>query len=296
MCRINELHKTDPANREIADRWKRKALFLNTKLLVVEDHDGRIAGKTKIDANVADHHIDHNAAPFTGTAPELIHVVAHTRLEDRGRGDFLTRTPTSTTGFKLVILQVSSVGPVKADSEVAVFDGLKCVWLSVKDRSAYCDPLNQWVTQFQNLNFATAEELAKIAKQGNRAAAADFESGYSHLLDLILPGRFENLLAFRLLCDAAKECAGQPSKSKAFGTELTIYAPREIGQWLEPFGESKAEKIPLVAAQIASGTVQERVKAVLENVGDTGKLIRGIGEFEDALAEQTASSKAGSKP
>lgn len=279
MCHIIEIHARNTQNQEIADKWQRKAVSLHQTLLVLEDHNGSIGGTTQIDANVADHRMDNAAQPFTGTAPPLIHVVAHTRYEDRSRDGFLSAIPQD--GVKLIMLHVSSAGPVQKDSDVSVCDGLECVWLSVKDHAAYCDPLNRWAKQFLSLNYSEAEELARTAKTRNRAAAGKFEGDYSHLLDLILPGRVENLLAFRFLCEATKACDGKPQKENAFDTGLTIHAPHDLGEWLIPFGKKPEDEgaNDQVAGMIGSDEIKKKAKAVLDAVNGSGKLDEAIDAF-----------------
>ena len=244
MCQIIEKHASDTRNQEIVDRWKRKAVCLDEKLLVVEDHNGTIGGTTQIDAMIADHRIHGTAQPFVGPVPPLVHVVAHTRHEDRGRADFLTAMPAS--GVKLIILQVSGAGPVREGSAVGVHNEIESVWLSVKDRAAYCDPLNRWVKQFLKLEYSEAEDIAKIAKEGNRAAAARFENDYANLLDLLLPGRVEHLLAYRLLREARDFCGAIASKPHP-NTGLTIHAPKSLEEWWKPFDSEESKAIRSLA-------------------------------------------------
>lgn len=92
----------------------------------------------------------------------------------------------------------------------------------------------------------------------------------------------EPLLAFRLLCEAKKECGSEDSKP--FGsTGITIHAPKKLNEWLAPFDGKDENDIERVSGLIASEPVKAKVKAVFESVPDNDNVRRAISEFEKAV-------------
>ena len=96
------------------------------------------------------------------------------------------------------------------------------------------------------------------------------------------------LLAFRLLCEAAKVVEDENNKRKAKGERtsntaefsgMTIHAPKDLSAWLAPFDKSKPEDIPVVARLIGSGDVNKAAEAVLNAVANKTELKGLIEEF-----------------
>ena len=99
----------------------------------------------------------------------------------------------------------------------------------MKNRNTY-EKVDNWIAEFLFLSFEQAKQIASFRR---RAEASIFEAEFSHFLDVILPGRSENLFTLRLLCEAWQivndrgecECNGIP-----------IQAPSKLAEWLAPFG------------------------------------------------------------
>jgi len=143
-------------------------------------------------------------------------------------------------------------------------DGAKVVQFSMTDGNAYRNEA-KWLGEYVALTFEQAKKLAAFT---TRSQATEFEENFSHLLDIILPGRIETQLAFRLLCEAKHECGGQPSKNLG---ELTIHAPQELNEWLAPFspvGPDDPSKIVSVARMMGKEN-EVKAKGVLETVNET---------------------------
>ena len=154
----------------------------------------------------------------------------------------------------------------------------------MKDRHAY-EQVGHWLSEFLKLTF---EQAKRITGFKTRAEAHEFEAEFSHFLDIILPGRVDDLLAFRLLCEATKVVAEENTQRTAKGeqtsntTELasiTIYAPSSVAEWLAPFGKSKPEEISQVAGMVGSGVVKEAAEKVLNAVNGSGDLPEAITDF-----------------
>ena len=255
----------------------------DNKLLVLHDHTCGIRLENgQLNGSVATVRILENCHTFSGTTPDVIHVVAHT-------SDFNRISMTNAffsgnaSGKQVIVLHVASGGFVQHVCENTNHSDANFVWLSQKDTHLAYRKVSEWLPEFMKLDFKTAEDLARIANESDHGQASAYETDYAHLLDIILPGRIENRLAFRLLCEAYK-CKRIDNKNDCEGIE--IHAPEGIGQWLAPFGKveggddaAKAKAIDEVAGMIGSGEVKKRAKAVLEAGNGTGDLKKAIGEF-----------------
>lgn len=183
------------------------------------------------------------------------------------------------TARQTIILQVSSQA---ATSDSAINNNV--VWLSMKSREAY-KKVADWLPQFLDLSFDDAVEIAKATDRAK--VPPEIERRCPEFLDIIVPRRIENLLAFRLLCEAAKVVEKENNKRKAKGEKMsntaeqsgiTIHAPVDIGDWLAPFGGSGAEDIAHVAGMIDSGAVKA-AEVVLKAANGDGNLSDAITKF-----------------
>ena len=287
---INEQHPVDnskPGAPEIVDHWLRKALLHHKKPIVVEDHSGAIIEfENAFNGIVAKHSVLSNASPFIGIFPAEIHAIAHTRGGDRKATtqEFFAGAP---AGKKVIVLHVgsteASVPEYSQNLTVTEHNRAQFVWLRAKDLNAY--RADGWLNQFLELSFDDAKQLAECNDREKlpRELAA-LENDCPEFLDIILPGRIENRLAFRLLCEAAKVVAEENAKRTAKGEQtsntaalsgITIHAPKDLGEWLAPFGK----EISQVAGMIGSGDVKEAAGHVLEAVNGHGDLADAITKF-----------------
>lgn len=276
-------------------RWKRKVVMTKTsnKEFVLHDHsDGLyVPDSAQPSLKVAEVPFHENASPAQPDVGVPVRAVTHitgTR-QDFETGLFPATISKETTGGRHVIaLQVSRTGSV--DTPSAATEAF--VWLSMKSREAYTK-VAKWLPEFLELDFETAKALAEIAKGGDRAKAYAYETKFAHFLDIILPGRVENLLAFRLLCEA---CKYKKAEGKIEFEGIEIHAPKGIGQWLAPFGKEvsqnaneNAKAIDEVAGMVGSGDIKTKAKAVLEAVpGNADKLAKAIDDFLKELAKASA--------
>lgn len=299
---INEKHAQSssiPGAPEIADHWLRKALLYDAKLIVVEDHSGTIIGSgNSFNGIVAGHSVLNNASPFTNNLSVEIHAVAHTSGGDRNATtrEFFTG---SQAGKKVIVLHVGSRGPVPKYAPNSTFtehNGAQFVWLRATDLNAY--RADGWLGQFLEVGFDDAKKLAKCNdREELPPELAKLEEDCPEFLDIILPGRIENRLAFRLLCEAAKVVAEENTKRKAKGEQtsitaalsgITIHAPKDLGEWLAPFGKSTPEEISQVAGMIGSGDVKKAAGHVLEAVNGHGDLADAITKFLNLTESQNS--------
>lgn len=145
----------------------------------------------------------------------------------------------------------------------------------MNDRSAY-EKVADWLGEFLKLTFPQAAELAKFT---SRSQASEFESEFSHLLNIILPGRLEAILALRLLCEAWKATKGKASSERG---EIKIHAPTTLNQWLAPFGvEYEAAKAAALMgeAKDAAAALFDAVEKPKEELNKT------VEAFLDATAK-----------
>jgi hypothetical protein len=291
MCAINEPHPQDTQmpGAVFNDRWERKGLLHGNNLLVVEDWTGAITGIVqRFTGTVALHNVILNANPFAGELPEVIHAIAHTQsgLREVTTEKFFTATP---SGKKVIVLHVGSTGPVPEydlKSIVTEQNGAQFVWLRATDLNAY--RADGWLDQFLELGFDDAKKLTECNDRAHLPPGiAKLEEDCPEFLDIILPGRIENRLAFRLLCEAAKAVQEENKKRKANGEQasataklssITIHAPKDIGEWLAPFGGKGEEDIPRMAGMIGSRDVRTAARNILN-------LVNGKGDLSDAITK-----------
>ena len=251
MCAINEPHRQDPQNpgAVIQDRWKRKALLHEGKLLVVEDWTGAITGTgPTFEGVVARHPVLGHTSPFTGDLPNEIHAIAHT---EGGRKNITTEQFfTAQASKKVIVLHVGSTGPVpayQANSKFTSHHGARFVWLRATDLNAY--RTDGWLGQFLKLTFEDAEELAKCTSRAE--ISGEIDRRCPEFLDIIFPGRIENRLAYRLLREARAACGDKGEVPDFSGTGLTIHAPKSLEDWWKPFdcenGRDDAKAIRVLA-------------------------------------------------
>lgn len=90
----------------------------------------------------------------------------------------------------------------------------------------------------------------------------------------------EPTLAFRLLCEAKKKCGRDDTSSL---NDLTIHAPKDITEWLAPFGEFDSDYIPAriseVTAMIGGGDNKDKAEIVLKAANGDGDLLDAVDEF-----------------
>lgn len=265
-----------PSNPPADNRWTQRvcATTKPTKKLVLHDHSNGLylPGNQYDSLKVADVEFKEHVAVSTDDAT-LVHAVAHVESRDAfTRGVFESANNFQTEDSRqLIVLQVSRTESVADVSHASD----KVVWLAMKSRAAYME-VQLWLPEFLKLDFITAGTLAGVAAAGDRSKATQCENDYAHLLDIILPGRVENLLAFRLLCEATKVVAAENTKRTTNAEQesntaelsgITIHAPKHIGEWLSPFGENSSETdIPKVAGMIGSGYVKTAAENVLKAV------------------------------
>jgi hypothetical protein len=266
--------------------WTRKILVekQNNKQLVLHDH--RATGSVTVTTNqitradVAGRDgdpisfLDHVGLPSaTCQPPELYYLVCHIKTSREGFAKNpescdhpIPLFPNGTTGKKVIALQATTQDSLTGEGKLLEVLENSYVWLPMNDRSAY-HKVSDWLPEFLKLDFDTAKDLAKAAKTGDRSKATQFENDYAHLLDIILPGRVANLLAFRLLCEAKEACNRDDKLENYKGTRITIHAAKDIGQWLAPFGENLSPPdISKVAGMIGSGDVKKAAEEVLNAV------------------------------
>ncbi len=122
----------------------------------------------------------------------------------------------------------------------------------------------------------------------------DASGSLSSELESIFGSCAEAKLALRLLCEAKRACGSDAVKDDYNGTGITIYAPKNIWDWLAPFGITRpqdetttadAQTIEKVAAMLGSN-LRHKAIAVLEAVNgenDSSAAIRiFLGEPEVA--------------
>lgn len=276
--------KSIPNLMPLDSTWQQR-LFKSAELpLVLRDHTrGIYLPSGALDsAKVANVEFkDHVALAVTTEVSNLFHIVAHldtTETRISVQGDLFD--PAVGVGdCNSILLQVTraSVTCASACSE-------NFVWFSMKNRHAY-EQVGQWLPEFLKLTFEQAKQITGFK---NRAEAHELEAEFSHFLDIILPGRVENLLAFRLLCEATKVVAEENTKRTAKDEQtsntaelsnITIHAPKDLSEWLAPFGKSKPEEIPQVASMVGSGVVKEAAEKVLNAVNGSGDLPEAITDF-----------------
>jgi hypothetical protein len=200
---------------------------------------------------------------------------------------------------ELVVLRVSTTPSVQGGPKCFPGGGSepKVVQFAMTDGSSFRRDDEKWVTEFLTLTFDQAKKLSALSV---RSQAHEFEEGFAHFLDIILPGRVENLLAFRLLCEASKFVTeSKAKKSKDYDAAshsckqdgITIHAPgdtpEKLGEWLTPFGKSKPEEISQVAALIGSGEVKTAAENVLNAVHKSGDLQGAIDKYLKLIAKQS---------
>lgn len=95
--------------------------------------------------------------------------------------------------------------------------------------------------------------------------------------------RSDELLAFRLLCEAKQICGSDPKKEFA---GITVYSPMSIDDWLRPFGVANSDRIADVAGKVGSGDIKDKATAVLNAArGEAGlKVAEAISDFLLATA------------
>lgn len=230
---------------------------------------------------------DHVALAATTGVRNQVHVVAHLGTADTRtsvQGD-LFDPPVGVSDCNSIILQVTR----ESITSVSEFSG-NFIWFSMKDRNAY-EQIGQWLSEFLKLTFEQAKQLAAFK---TRADAHEFEAEFSHFLDIILPGRMENLLAFRLLCEATKVVAEENTKRTARSEQtsntaelsgITIHAPEQLEQWLAPFGKKPEDvkAIEHVAGMIGSGDLKKAAEKVLKTVKDQNNPSSAITGFLEAV-------------
>lgn len=278
--------KSIPSNATPPDSTWKQRLFESKKLsLVLRDHsNGIYAPQDKLDsAKVARPDFKNHAALATSTeVGKEVRVVAHlsaAETRESAQGD-LFEPNGGVGGCDSIILQVSTQ-PVSSSSASSG----NFVWFSMRDLQAY-EKLGEWLPEFLKLTF---EQAKRIARFQTRAEAHEFEADFSHFLDIILPGRVESCLAFRLLCEATKaideanaerEKSGQQATKSAELSGITIHAPTELKDWLAPFGKESGDAtataivIDNVAGLIGSGDIKTRAKAVLDAVSGNGETLK----------------------
>jgi len=245
--------------------WYGKTLCHNGKSLYLYDHRDSIRewkgavtihANVIVRANVAGHDFEDVKALEDGFPPKsaIIHI---------------TNNPTTiytADDEGLIVLRVSTQASAPNGNQV-LHAPANIVQFAMQNREAYRSK-EPWLGEFLKLNFETAKKIAVLT---DRANAAEFETDFSHFLDIILPRRIENRLAFRLLCEAKKAC-GQGKQGDFKG--ITIYAPSELDDWLMPFAPPEGfpkdntsdQNIAVVASMIGSGEVLTKAKAVLKAV------------------------------
>jgi hypothetical protein len=267
--------------------FKQHGVVIKDSIVVLHDHRRTAAcpGAVTIAegqvsrANVADRDFP-NCLVADGPLQQVVHAICHI---DTNRTNIQFFDPTCAQFPKVIALHVSSTPQSGSDHA----SDNSTVWLSMKDGACYRDS-NDWLPEFLSLDFRTAKDLVEIAKVGDRSNASEYESEFAHLLDIILPGRVEHSLAFRLLCEAQK-CMKIDGKSDCVGIE--IHSPEGIDQWLDPFGRKQgtdlvatAKAIDEVSSLIGSGTIKNKAKAVLHAVNGSGKLSEAIDDFLKEVA------------
>jgi hypothetical protein len=231
---IQEIPKRDKSKQGlpiVEGEWIRKALLVEKKLLVAEDHTGAIKEENGgLNLTVAHHTLAKNCEAFAGNLPQQIHVVAHTRggsQELVTPGLFSADSPDTKV---LVIHAGSSVVPSYTNGPQTTGQQASFIWLRVNDLPAYGE--GKWLGQFLELSFAQAEELVKCK---DRAGAHAFEERFPDLLDVLFPGRIEHQLAHCLLREAQAACKGQNRVTNFKETGLTIHAPKSLEDWCKPY-------------------------------------------------------------
>jgi len=197
--------------------------------------------------------------------------------------------------FELIVLWVSTQDS-RNDPHSILTSPAAIVRFAMRDGNAYRTADSKWLPEFLKLTFEQAKQLARFK---TRTEASGWESdnpGFEHFLDIILPGRVENLLAFRLLCEATKvveeentrrTAKGEQTSNTALLSNITIHAPQTIWEWVRPFGittpedpttQADAQTIEKVAAMVGSDKVKARAKAVLEAVNGNGGTLKTANE------------------
>jgi hypothetical protein len=277
--------KSIPNEMPLDYTWQQR-LFESAALpLVLRDHTRGIylPSGTLDSAKVANVEFkDHVVLAATTGVSNQVHVVAHLGTAETRtsvQGD-LFDPPVGVRDCNSIILQVTreSITSVSASSE-------NFIWFSMKDRHAY-EQIGQWLSEFLKLTFEQAKQLAGFK---TRADAHEFEAEFSHFLDIILPGRVENLLAFRLLCEATKVVAEENTKRAAKGEQtsnsaewsnIIIHAPKNLAEWLAPFGENLGERnIPMISGTIGSDSLKTAAEQVLYAANGRGDLSQAIIDF-----------------
>lgn len=245
---IQEIQNKDtskPGAPVIEGEWVRKALTVENKLLVAEDHTGAIKQENGgFTLKVAHHTLATSCETFYGELPNEIHVVAHTQggaQELKSPELFSADSPKSKV---LVVHAGLSVVPEYTSGSETRAQSASFIWLRVTDLHAYGE--GKWLKQFLDLSFSQAQELVKCK---DRAGAHAFEEMFPDLLDILFPGRIEHQLAYRLLREAQAACEKQNPVTDFKETGLTIHAPKSLGDWCKPFesgeggGETKAIRV-----------------------------------------------------
>jgi hypothetical protein len=285
MCQINETHPQDPNTGQlIPDKWKAKALQFDTRLLVLADHLGGIEGNGPFEAKVAGHPVVSNCPAYSNPSPEEIHIVAHTPQGDRDADSFFVDGQRA--GKKLIILHVSSAGPVATESE----EKPDSVWLTAKDLGAYKTESDKWVKQFLSLTYEDAKKLLPPQCKERSSVPSEIEGKCPEFLDIIFPGRIENRLAFRLLREAKNACGEKEIVANFNGTGLTINAPKTLEDWRNPFGDDDAKALRHLARCIIDETGEgnvEKKNAVKAEVAtaNAGKLRSAIESYLNITSE-----------
>ncbi|MEI8040601.1 MAG: hypothetical protein WCL11_04275 [Verrucomicrobiota bacterium] len=272
-------------------KTKAIALRIGSAALVVSDHAYPIPerpdsnGQLKYDATVSRVEIAHDVPEFCDESPDLVHCVAHTeraKRPDEFMKKFFDGTP---AGKKVIIVHVaSSPIPEEIKSEkMEIPLGPTFYWLSMKDRAAYDREPGKWLSEFLTLTAQQAEDLVNYGDRSDVPSVT--ENDCARFLDIILPRRIEQRLAFRLLCEA-KEACGEQDSTELCG--ITIHAPKDLGEWLEPFGGSGAHDISRVAGMIGSGNIKAAAELVLKAVNENGHLSDAITNFLNVSESQNS--------
>lgn len=189
----------------------------------------------------------------------------------------------------LIVLRVSTIQAAPNGHEILTSPA-NIIQFSMQDGNAYRSS-SPWLKEFFALDYKTAESIAKLK---HRSQAAAYEEKYGHFLDIILPGRVENLLAFRLLCEAVKVVEEENTKRTAKSEQtsntaelcgITIHAPEQLEQWLAPFGKKPEDvnAIEHVAGMIGSGDLKKAAEKVLKTVKERNNPSSAITGFLEAV-------------
>lgn len=246
--------------------------------VVLHDHNGSIefqAGSLHSAKVAVEEFKDHvTQSKDDGSSP--VYMVAHIFDDRKGVMEGLFDDCENGTTRETIILEVSSTGTV--DKKEAPVCG-SFVWLSEKSQGAY-KRVPDWLPQFLRLDFETAKAIAEATDRG--VLSPKVQDDYNHLLDITHPGDPTASLAFRLLCEAWKEC--RPSDSIELHG-MTIHAPTDLPSWLQSFG---AKNISEVGRRIGHEEIGAKAEKVLRAVDENGDL---VGPIEEFLSE-SANSKS----